>query len=530
MKEVEEVQLPRGWQVASIGETCSTGSGGTPSRKNKSFYQGNIPWVKSGELNYQTIIDTEEKITQEAIEKSSAKVVEKGTLLIALYGTTVGKLAFLGVDAATNQAVCFIKVPKYLDNKFLYYCLFSKRSDLLQKRIGGAQPNISQGIINETEIPLPPLDEQHRIIAKIEELFSELDNGVAQLRQVQAQLKSYRQSVLKHAFEGKLTEIYRSRPSQELPPAQILLATIQQERADRHQEALSAWQQAVIQWAEAGKPGKKPPKPKAPKEIPPLTDEEVEKLPILPEVWMWVKLGNTIETIFDGPFGSNLKTNDYVEEGIRVIRLENIGYLEFNESKETFISEEKYRSLEKHTVHCGDIVFSSFIADNIRCVVLPSSIDKAVNKADCFCIRNNNSLINQLYLAYLLSARQSYKNLSLRVHGATRPRINTTQLKELPIPLCSTEEQHQIVQEIESRLSVAEHLEKTVADSLRQAEVLRQSILQRAFSGQLVSQDPNDEPAAELLKRIQAENSEGKSQKLSPLTKGSQKEQLSFTF
>ena len=521
--------------MVSIGETCQTGSGGTPSRKNKSYFQGNIPWVKSGELNHQTITNTEEKITQEAVEKSSAKVVEKGTLLIALYGTTVGKLAFLGVDAATNQAVCFIKVPDYVDNRFLYHFLFSKRSDLLQKRIGGAQPNISQGIIYDTEIPLPPLAEQHRIVAKIEELFSELDNGVAQLRQVQAQLKSYRQSVLKHAFEGKLTEVWRQQYDQ-LPDARELLTAIQQERHTRHQQALKDWQQSVIQWAEAGKPGgtplgKKPTKPKAPKELPPLTEEEIAKLLALPEGWGWTRLGSAIEGIFDGPFGSNLKTADYVSQGVRVIRLENIGYLAFDNSKETFISEEKYQFLEKHTVRGGDIVFSSFIADSIRCVVLPHHIKKAINKADCFCIRNESGLVGQSYLSYLLSSRQIYNTLLLQVHGATRPRINTTQLKELPIPLCSTEEQHQIVQEIESRLSVAEHLEKTVEDSLRQAEVLRQSILQRAFTGQLVPQDPNDEPAAELLERIQQKKSGSKIESNKAKSSGKHTdEQLSITF
>ena len=249
MNDVEEVQLPKGWRKVSVGETCYTGSGGTPSRQNKSYFQGSILWIKSGELDYQTITDTEERITQEAVEKSSARIFRKGTLLIALYGATVGKLVFLGLDAATSQAVCFINVPEFINNKFLYYFLFLKRNDLLQKRIGDAQPNISQE--SSMRRIFPSLAEQHRIVAKIEELFSELDNGVAQLRQVKAQLKSYRQSVLKYAFEGKLTEAWRQQHDHDqLTNAQELLTAIQQERQSRYQQALKDWQQSVIQWTE----------------------------------------------------------------------------------------------------------------------------------------------------------------------------------------------------------------------------------------------------------------------------------------
>ena len=533
MKEVEEIQLPEGWRVISIGETCSTGSGGTPSRKNKSFYQGNIPWVKSGELNYQTIIDTEEKITQEAIEKSSAKLVEKGTLLIALYGATVGKLAFLGVDAATNQAVCFVKVPEYLDNKFLYYFLFSKRNDLLQKRIGGAQPNISQGIINETEIPLPPLSEQHRIVAKIEELFSELDNGVAQLRQVQAQLKSYRQSVLKHAFEGKLTEAWRQQHDQ-LPNAQKLLTTIQQERHTRHQQALKGWQQSVIRWAEAGKPGgtplgKKPTKPKAPKELPHLSEEEIAKLPALPEGWEWVNLAQIGRV--SGDLTKNSK-RDQLPDKIPYLRVANVyaNRLDLEDITEIGIKEaEVHRVLLKK----GDllIVEGNGSIDQIgRVAVWNNAIQPCAHQNHLIKARFTDCVDEKYILYFLLSGegRENIKRVASSTSGLHT--LSLSKVANLPLPFCSTEEQHQIVQEIESRLSAADYLEKTVEESLRQAEVLRQSILQRAFTGQLVPQDPNDEPATELLKGIQAGKADGEAKSAKAKAASSADEQLSIIF
>ena len=527
MKEAEEFQLPRGWERAKLGDICLSPQYGFTTKASE---QGKTKFLRttditSGKINWETV-----PFCQTEPEEVQKYLLKKGDIVISRAGS-VGFSYLVKTQTKAVFASYLIRFKPLIDENFMSYFLKSPSywSQISEKSLGIAVQNVNATKLKEIPINLPPLAEQHRIVAKIEELFSELDNGVAQLRQVQAQLKSYRQSVLKHAFEGKLTEVWRQQYDQ-LPDARELLTAIQQERHTRHQQALKDWQQSVIQWAEAGKPGKKPTKPKAPKELPPLTEKEIAKLFALPEGWGWTRLGSAIEGIFDGPFGSNLKTADYVSQGVRVIRLENIGYLAFDSSKETFISEEKYQFLEKHTVRGGDIVFSSFIADSIRCVVLPHHIKKAINKADCFCIRNESGLVGQSYLSYLLSSRQIYNTLLLQVHGATRPRINTTQLKELPIPLCSTEEQHQIVQEIESRLSVAEHLEKTVEDSLRQAEVLRQSILQRAFTGQLVPQDPNDEPAAKLLKRIQQEKSE--SPKKSVRTKASNQtdEQLSITF
>ncbi len=202
---MSEVKLPNDWTYIRLADICKTSSGGTPLRKTSKYYKGSIPWVKSGELNYNTIFDTEEKITEEAIKDSSAKILPKGTLLIAMYGATVGRLAFLGVEAATNQAICSIETQKNLSNKYLYHFLFFHKNKLLNLRKGGAQPNISQKVVGDIIFPLPPKSEQDRIIEKLEELFSELDAGIESLKMTLDLLKVYRQSVLKYAFEGRLT-------------------------------------------------------------------------------------------------------------------------------------------------------------------------------------------------------------------------------------------------------------------------------------------------------------------------------------
>lgn len=345
----------------------------------------------------------------------------------------------------------------------------------------------------KSEIPLPPLNEQHRIVAKIEELFSELDKGIENLKTAREQLKVYRQALLKHAFEGKLTAQWRAANPDKLESAAALLARIQTEREQRYRQQLQQWESA------GGS------KPKAPKPLPPLTAEELAGLPELPEGWGWTRLGNTNVDVSDGPFGSNLKSSDYVDTGVRVVRLENIGALEFIEDKESYVTEAKYELLKNHTVLPGDIVFSSFITENVRVALVPNSISKAINKADCFCVRLHGETLSNRFAVMFLSTRHVYKQLEAQIHGVGRPRINTTQLKEVAMPVCCAEEQQAMLEQIESRLSEADQLDQTLAASLQQSEALRQSILKKAFSGQLVAQDANDEPASVLLARIKAE-------------------------
>ena len=404
-----------------------------------------------------------------------------------------------------------LRTKEYVDSNWLnkYLGFFYKSGEVVKYQAGSNNlRNLKFKDYLSIEFPLPPLPEQRTIVSKIEQLFSELDAGIAHLKKAQAQLKIYRQAVLKKAFEGELTKEWRAKQSN-LPTAEELLAQIKTERAQHHTQQLADWEQAVKTWETSGKEGKKPTKPKKLKEVAPLSEEELKALPILPGGWNWKKLGELTQSIFDGPFGSNLKTSDYVSSGVRVIRLENIGHLSFISNKFSFITDTKYKTIKKHTVYPKDIIFSSFIADRISVTSIPQDIKFAVNKADCFCVRFNDYSFYK-YFEYFLSTPVTYNQLINQVHGATRPRVNTTQLKEVQIPLCSLSEQNQIVQEIESRLSVCDQVETSIAEGLQKAEALRQSILKKAFEGQLLSEaelqacknEKDWEPARELLERI----------------------------
>ena len=165
------------YPVVKLGDVVTTTSGGTPSRGNKSYYGGDIPWVKSGELPDGDIVHVEETITQDGLDNSSAKLVPSGTLLIAMYGATVGKLGILRSPAATNQAVCAIYPSAEINRDYLFYWLLCNRDSLIKSSFGGAQPNISQTVIRGLEVTLPPLDVQQSIVRKLTSLFSEVEKA-----------------------------------------------------------------------------------------------------------------------------------------------------------------------------------------------------------------------------------------------------------------------------------------------------------------------------------------------------------------
>jgi len=183
---------------ATIESFCDVGSGTTPSRAEADrYYGGSIPWVKSGELRETIITKTEEMITPEALSETSLKLVPKGAVLVAMYGATVGRVGMLGIDATTNQAVCHV-VPNasQADSRFVFHALCARLPEFVSKRVGGAQPNISQQIIRKTVIPLPPLDEQRRIAA----ILDAADTLRAKRRDALAKLDTLAQSIFIEMF------------------------------------------------------------------------------------------------------------------------------------------------------------------------------------------------------------------------------------------------------------------------------------------------------------------------------------------
>lgn len=202
-------KVPENWCWARMENIAQWGSGGTPSRKIPEYYNGDIPWIKTGELNNDYIFETEEHITHEAISHSSVKLFPVNTVVIAMYGATIGKVGILGIAATTNQAcACGVSNPS-TNYKYLFYYACSQKDNFIKKGKGGAQPNISQEIIKSHGFPLPPLSEQQRIVDRIESLFAKLDEAKQKAQDALDSFETRKAAILHKAFTGELTTRWR---------------------------------------------------------------------------------------------------------------------------------------------------------------------------------------------------------------------------------------------------------------------------------------------------------------------------------
>lgn len=201
--------LPNNWVWTKLDTVATWGSGGTPSRRISEYYNGSIPWVKTGELDNGLIYDTKEKISEEALKNSSAKLFPKNTIVIAMYGATIGKVAILGIEATTNQACACGVSSLALYYKYLFYYAMSQKDNFIKMGKGGAQPNISQEIIKAHYIPLPPSAEQKRIVDRIESLFEKLENAKELAQNALDTFETRKASILNKAFTGELTAKWR---------------------------------------------------------------------------------------------------------------------------------------------------------------------------------------------------------------------------------------------------------------------------------------------------------------------------------
>ena len=197
-------EVPEGWVWTTLGNIGTWQAGGTPNRSNKEYYGGNIPWLKTGDLNDSFIISIPESITEEAVSKSSAKLNPKGSVLMAMYGATIGKLGILTFPAATNQACCACIQYDAVVQMYLFYYLMSQRSSFIEKGGGGAQPNISKEIIINTTIPVPPLSEQSRIVSQIDYWFSIIEKIESAKVNLKTCIDQTKNKILTLAIHGKL--------------------------------------------------------------------------------------------------------------------------------------------------------------------------------------------------------------------------------------------------------------------------------------------------------------------------------------
>ena len=473
-----------------------------PNGKEQAFYIG-----------LEHIEKNTGKLTDEVCVADISVTKNKFSDSQILYGKLrpyLNKVYLSDCEGVCSTDILVFDVLPVIKGEYALNFLLSRRfvNDMSANTSGVNLPRVSTRYINSYPIPLPPLPEQRKIVAKIEELFSRLDYGINCFKAAQEKLTTYRQLVLKKAFEGELTREWREQQTN-LPDTDESLKQINTELDDYHQQQLRNWQVAIKVWKAAGKEGKKPARPKKYKGITELTKQDLSRLPELPNEWCWQKLDSVCQKIQIGPFGSQMHRHEYVEKGVPVVNPQHIKSQKI--FPQVFISEGKAKSLPQYVLEENDIVLGRRGEMGRSACISPKENSWFCGSGSLF-IRLGNRFNGVLY-SLILSERRVVHYLEEKGSGTTMTNLNSTILSELPVQLIPLEEQVQITKEIESRFSVCDHLQQAIDEGLQKAEALRQSVLKKAFEGRLLTEAelancrsaPDWEPAQQLLACIQAE-------------------------
>jgi len=383
--------IPESWEWVRLGNIGDWGSGATPNRTTPEYYNGNIPWLKTGDLNDNYITDIPETITELALAKTSVRLNPIGSVLIAMYGATIGKLGILKIPATTNQACCACVPFTDIYNEFLFYFLMSQKVAFVKRGEGGAQPNISKEKIVSTLMPLPPVAEQKRIVEKLRILQPYIDYYAvlekSDIKLTQSFPEKLKKCILQYAVQGKLVP---QDPADE--PASVLLERIRAEKEqlikkgkikrDKHESVIFRRDNSYYEKMNG---------------IERCIDDE---LPFeIPESWEWCRLGTILQKLTDGTHS----TPKYAASGIPFISVKDIssGKISFESTK--FISEEEHELLASRCdPHRDDILLTKVETTGIPVLVdtdRPFSIFVSVAQ-----LRFSTELLDKFFLIYLLKS------------------------------------------------------------------------------------------------------------------------------
>lgn len=439
--------------------------------------------------------------------KLSNYLLSPGDIVFARTGGTVGKsflIRDVPEDAVFASYLIQVSVEIGIDPRFPYWFFQSLNYwEQISLKKGGLQGNVNAKTLGSIAIPIPPLNEQRRIVEKIEAMFERIDKGVENLRAARTTLALYRQSLLKSAFDGRLTESWRAKNADKLEDPKTLLARIQKERDDRYKAALIDWQTAFTNWRDGGEKGKKPAKPKRPADVISSDAAHTKDLPALPMGWIYIKIGMLCEVVRGGsprPAGDKR----YYDGEIPFLKVADL-----TRPDGMYLYEHSYTIKEAGLKKTRQVMPDTLLISNSGATL---GIPKICKIKATF----NDGVAAFLGLSpeenafhYWFWVRMT-RNLRLLNQGAAQPNLNTGILAETQIPICSPAEQTEITCILDARLDAANKMEAEIDAALARADALRQSILKRAFAGDLVPQDSTDETAHTLLARIKAERAKAK--------------------
>lgn len=514
-----KLQSPKSWETSKLGELALLvlgGDWGEASTFDSSEYEEALCIRGSEFRNWD--IDKGSTAVFRKIKKSSlsSRTLKEGDILVEISGggpeQPVGRTIVMD-RAALMQApdvpkICtnFVRLLRTVvnvDSKYInhYLVFFYKSGKILDYQAGSNNlRNLKFKDYLNIELPIPPLAEQHRIVAKIEELFSELDAGSANLRLAKEQLNIFRQSILKNAFEGQLTEVWRKKNQNKVRLPEQLQVDIRLAQEKVYKQLFDKWSSGEVGAA----------KPKPLKPLPPLNLEELSYLPKLAHGWTWVRLGNFITSIEAGKSFRCDEREPGTHE-IGVAKVSAISWGEYDES-ESKTCTDKTKVNVAFLIDSDDFILSrSNTIELVGACVIAKNVSKKIMLSDKTLRIKFLELKPEYILEFLRSriGRKQIMDLSTGNQDSMR-NIGQDRIRSIAIPVCSNDEAEEVIQLSRASIDEIERLEGVIQSSFRHSVALRQSILQKAFSGQLVPQDPNDEPASELLSRIKAEVAKSK--------------------
>ena len=416
---------PASWEIVKLGDLAEHEKGKKPT-KQASFQSilYSIPYID--------IRAFEEGIITSWTNGSDCRLCHESELLMVWDGSRSG-LVGKGKDGALGSTLIRLNFP-LIENQYAFYFFQLKYQEINSRTKGSGTPHVDPDLLWNYEFPVPPLNEQYRIVAKIEELFSELDKGIESLKTARAKLNVYRQAVLKHASEGKLTEQWREMHS--APP------------------------------------------------------------------WTQTTLGSQLSFLTSGSRGW---AKFYAEHGDKFIRAQNLKHDRLDLADVAFVDLPDKSEGMRTCVQIGDLLITITGANVTKTAFVTSDIGTAYVSQHVALARPVEGSNTEFLYWYLVSETAGRKQLTASAYGAGKPGLNLENIRSVKIPLPSTEEQTEIVAHINAILSIERSVSTQIDIQLARSDALRQSILKKVFSGQLVPQDPHDEPASVLLDRIRAE-------------------------
>ena len=507
--------VPKNWVITKLDNLVSKFiGGGTPSKTNSAYYQGNIPWMTVKDMISRRPEQVAEYITLEAVNDSATNIIPTDTIIIATR-MSLGKVVRVPFEVAINQDLKALILPNGIEKDFFEFWYISETFNIQSLGTGTTVKGIRLETLQQLKIPLPPLNEQKRIVAKIEALQTRTQRVKEALEAIPQLLDQFRQSVLAAAFRGDLTADWREN-NPDVEPASVLLERIRVERRRK-------WEEAELEKMKAK--GKVPKNDKWKQKYKEPQGVDDSNLPELPEGWEWTTLDQILFSLRNGLS----KAPADQPPGIPILRISAVRAMEVNTGDVRFYRTNNADEINYYLLKAGDLLFTRYNGS-------PSFVGV------CGLIPEINN--NLLYPDKLIRGRLVNKSLSLPAYfelafnsGVSRSHIEShiktsagqqgiagSDIKSAPVPIPPLMEQHIIINAIQQQFLAIQNIAYFTNHCSQDIQILNQSILSKAFLGELVPQDPNDEPASVLLERIRAEQ-----EKLQQQTKAVKKSKTKTT-